>query len=223
MELRVRRHTDVWLVRHPQTDWNRARRYQSRSDRPLTALGEAQAWALVHRLRRLSFAAIVSSGQQRCDVVAELLAARQAGRGHLLRDARWREADHGAWEGLTAHDVLTRFPEQAQARWSDPWHSRAHGGESGADVWQRLASAWRELLHDHDGERLVIVTHATPIQLLLCALLDLPFERSWQWRIDTGSLTNLDLYPAGAIVRTVNERPSLRSVDHEPRANHCGD
>ncbi|WP_026369363.1 histidine phosphatase family protein [Kallotenue papyrolyticum] len=217
------RHTDVWLVRHPQTDWNRARRYQSRSDRPLTALGEAQARALAHRLRRLSFAAIVTSGQRRCDAVVELVAAQQPGRGHLLRDARWREADHGAWEGLTAREVLARFPAQAQARWGDPWRSRAHGGESGADVWTRVQAACAQLLRDFDGGRVLIVTHATPIQLLLCALLGLPFERSWQWRIDTGSLTNLDLYPSGAIVRTINSLPSLRSVEHEPRSNHCDD
>jgi len=204
----MKRHTDVWLVRHTQTDWNRQRRYQSRSDRPLTAFGVARAEAAALRLRRIGFSAVVSSGQARTDTLAALVAER---RGLAVeRDPRWREADHGDWEGLTYPQVAQRFPEQAQARFADSWASRAHGGEASADLWERLAAAWDALLSRNDGGKLLIVAHATPIQLLLCRLLGLPFERYWQLRIDLGGICNVDLYASGAIVRTLNEVPALR-------------
>lgn len=206
----VTRHTDVWLVRHPQTDWNRERRYQSRSDRPLTAFGQARGAAVAYRLRRIRFTAIMSSGLMRTHALAVAVAEQQAGPVTIHHDERWREADHGLWEGLTYPEVLARYAAQTQARFSDPWRSQAHGGESTGDLWVRVEAAWHALLQQYDGGRILIVTHATPIQLLLCALLKFPFDQYWQLRIDLGGITNVDLYPSGAIVRCINEVPPLR-------------
>jgi probable phosphoglycerate mutase len=47
----------IFLVRHGETEWNRARRYQGWSDSPLTARGIAQAEAIGQRLRALPEAA----------------------------------------------------------------------------------------------------------------------------------------------------------------------
>jgi broad specificity phosphatase PhoE len=209
--IRVTRHTDVWLVRHPQTDWNKERRYQSHSDRPLTEFGRMRADSIALRLRRIHFSAIISSGQLRTDSVARAVAEQQLHRPPIVRDERWREADHGAWEGLTYAEVVARYPEQTRRRFGDSWQSRAHGGESTADLWQRVEAAWDHALRQYNGQHILIVTHATPIQLLLCAMLNLPFEQYWQWRIDLGGITNLDLYPSGAITRVINEVPPLVS------------
>lgn len=209
---RVTRHTDVWLVRHTQTDWNQARRYQSRSDRPLTPFGCARAAAVAYRVRRIAFSAVISSGLSRTDQLAAEVVAQQARPLSVRRDERWREADHGCWEGLTYPEVARQYPAQSQARFADAWQSRAHGGESTADLWARVQAVWDDLLRQHDGGRILIVTHATPIQLLLCALLNLPPSQYWQFRIDPGGITNLDLYPSAVITRVLNEVPALRGV-----------
>ncbi|MBV9788973.1 MAG: histidine phosphatase family protein [Chloroflexi bacterium] len=209
--MRVTRHTDVWLVRHPQTDWNKERRYQSRSDRPLTDFGRLRLDAIAQRLRRIRFSAIITSELNCTDEVAQAVAAQQIQAPQIVRDARWREADHGDWEGLTYSEVQARYPAQVRQRFGSMWNNRAHGGESVADLWQRVQAAWNDALRQHNGEHLLIVTHATPIQLLLCAMLNLPFEQYWQWRIDLGGITNLDLYPSGAITRVINEVPPLIS------------
>ena len=208
---RVTRHTDVWLVRHTQTDWNQARRYQSRSDRPLTEFGRARAAAVAYRVRRIAFSAVISSGLGRTDELAVAVATQQARPLTVRRDERWREADHGCWEGLTYAEVVNEYPAQSQARFADAWQSRAHHGESTADLWTRVQDAWHDLLRQHDGGRVLVVTHATPIQLLLCALLKLPLAQYWQFRIDPGGITNLDLYPSAVITRVLNEVPALRS------------
>lgn len=209
--IRVTRHTDVWLVRHPQTDWNKERRYQSRSDRPLTDFGLLRLDAIAQRLRRIGFSTIITSGQTRTAEVARAVAAQQLRPPQIIADQRWQEADHGAWEGLTYNEVTTQYQAQTRQRFADSWNSRAHGGESTADLWQRVQAAWNDVLRQHNGEHILIVTHATPIQLLLCAMLNLPFEQYWQWRIDLGGITNLDLYPSGAITRVINEVPPLVS------------
>lgn len=199
--------TSIWLIRHGQTILSKERRYQGASDSPLTAFGEQQAAALARRLRRIPFTtALVSpSGRARATAAAIL-----AGRGlEPYEDARWSETHHGRWEGLTYAEVKARFREEAAARFGDALHGRAQGGESLAEVNGRVAAAWNALLRDHPGGRILVVTHATPIQLILCGVANMPPTQHWRWRIDLGSLTALDVYGGGPIVRMVNEAPLL--------------
>ena len=197
----------ITFVRHGQTEANRARRYQGRGDSPLTAYGERQGAALATRLRRTPFNTVIVSPAARTQTMA---AAICAGRAVLPSDdARWRETDHGRWEGLTYAEVTARYREEAAQRFGDALDGRALGGESLAEVHARVAAAWNALLHDHPGGRVLVVTHATPIQLILCGIGNLPPTLHWRWRIDLGSLTMIDLYGGGPIVRTVNEVPGL--------------
>lgn len=200
--------TSVWFVRHGQTHYNLERRYQSRADSPLTAYGRQQMAALAVRLRRIPFTVALASPSQRTRLAAAAILEGRRGVNVRLEPG-WAETNHGGWEGLTYREVLARFPEEAQARWADGVHGRAAGGESLAEVHARVASAWQTLLREHQGGRVLVATHATPIQLVLCASFGLPASEHWHWRIDLGSLTCLDVYAAGAIVRTVNAVPPL--------------
>ncbi|HMO56904.1 MAG TPA: histidine phosphatase family protein [Roseiflexaceae bacterium] len=200
--------TSVWLVRHGQTTYNRERRYQGQADSPLTTYGRAQAAALARRLVRQPFShAFVSPSSRASDTAAAILAGRTI---TAVGDARWAETAHGRWEGLTYAEVVARFREEAARRFADPLHGRAEGGESLVEVHQRVAAAWNDLLRDHPGGRILVVSHATPIQLILCAVGNLPPSQHWRWRIDLGSLTVLDVYSSGPIVRMVNMLPPLR-------------
>lgn len=208
----VSQHTHVKLVRHPQTDWNRQGRHQGSADRRLTAFGEARARAVVSRLRPGSLTAIISSGLSRTDDLASAICEEHPHLAGFGRDERWREVDHGLWEGLTYVEVADRYGAEARERFADFWGSRAHGGESGADLWTRVEAAWDDLLGRHDGGRLLVVTHATPIRLILCSVLGISFENHWQFRVDLGGITSLDLYPSATIIRATNEVPPLEGA-----------
>lgn len=205
----ISNHTHVKLVRHTQTDWNKEGRYQSHSDRPLTEFGQARADAVIHRLRYGAYTAIISTGLSRTDTLAARVAEKQLPTPEVEKDERWREVDHGLWEGLTYQEISERYGEQARQRFGDFWNSRAHGGECGADLWDRVEAAWEALLRNYAGGRVLLVTHGTPIRLLLCSLLGVPFERHWQLRTDLGGITALDVYPSANILRTLNEVPPL--------------
>jgi 2,3-bisphosphoglycerate-dependent phosphoglycerate mutase/probable phosphoglycerate mutase len=199
--------TSIWLVRHGQTELNKARRYQGATDSPLTPFGLRQADALARRLRRIPFKLALVSPSGRARLTAEaILGERDA---PMLDDPRWAEADHGRWEGLTYAEVRARFPHEAAARFADALNGRPSGGESLAEVAARVADGWATLLQQNPGGRALVVTHATPIQLVLCALSGMPPALHWRWRIDLGSVTALDIYGGGAIIRMVNEVPRL--------------
>jgi len=199
--------TSIWLIRHGQTELNKARRYQGVTDSPLTPFGQRQADALAQRLRRMPFKAAVVSPSVRARLTAEaILGDRDA---PILDDSRWSETNQGRWEGLTYAEVRTRFPHEAVARFADALHGKPAGGESLAEVAERVTEGWRALLQQHPGGRVLVVTHATPIQLVLCALASMSPALYWRWRIDLGGVTAIDVYGGGPIIRMVNEVPRL--------------
>src|SRR5262245_13189745 len=100
--------TSIWLVRHGQTELNKARRYQGATDSPLTPFGLAQAAALARRLRRIPFGVAIVSPALRAQVTAEAILANRD--TPIAAEPRWREASHGRWEGLTYREVCERFP-----------------------------------------------------------------------------------------------------------------
>jgi alpha-ribazole phosphatase len=200
--------TSVWLVRHGQTRANLERRYQGLGDSPLTSYGRLQIEALAARLRPVPFGVALVSPAGRARLTMEAILAGRTGVDARL-DAQWAEAHQGRWEGLTYREVLARYPDEARARWAAGLDGRPQGGESLAEVHARVSAAWGRLLHEHSGGRVLVVTHATPIQLALCICFGLSPAAHWHWRIDLGSITAIDVYPSGPIVRMVNEVPRI--------------
>lgn len=203
------RGTRIWLVRHGQTILNKQRRYQGRSDPPLTDYGVRQATALAYRLRRIPFGVVLVSPLERTHATAtEILAMRSSVmQPQIIESANWHEGNHGQWEGLTYQEVQQRFPDEVRARFAAGAHGKPTGGESLADVAYRINEAWNDLLGSYAGARVLVVTSATPIQLVLCNAFGLHPDNYWHWRIDLGSITCIDVYQAGAILRMVNEVP----------------
>jgi alpha-ribazole phosphatase len=199
--------TSIWLIRHGQTELNKARRYQGATDSPLTPFGIRQAEALAKRLRRTPFKLAITSPTTRARLTAKaILGDREA---PIRDDPRWSETHHGRWEGLTYREVRARFPQEAVTRFADTLNGRPSGGESLAEVATRVAAGWAALLQQNPGGRVLVATHATPIQLVLCALSGMSPALHWRWRIDLGSVTAIDVYGGGAIIRMVNEVPRL--------------
>src|SRR5262245_17926162 len=178
--------TSIWLVRHGQTELNRARRYLGATDSPLTPYGLRQAAALARRLRRIPFGVAVVSPALRAQVTAEtILAERDT---PIVEEPRWRETSHGRWEGLTYQEVRERFPAEATTRFADTLHGKPNGGESLAEVAERVSEGWRALLDQYPGGRGLVGTHATPTQLVLCLISGMRPAQHWRLRVGLGGL-----------------------------------
>ncbi|HEV3465128.1 MAG TPA: histidine phosphatase family protein, partial [Actinomycetota bacterium] len=63
---------ELWLIRHGETEWSRARRHTGRTDLPLSPAGEAEARALGEHLRGLEVDRVLSSPLTRASATAEL-------------------------------------------------------------------------------------------------------------------------------------------------------
>jgi broad specificity phosphatase PhoE len=151
---------EIILVRHAESTSNVSRRWQGQGDAPLSAHGETQAAALAARLaerRRNGWRVdvILSS-----DLMRAANTARASFADRVSTDPSWREADVGAWEGLTRAEVAERFPEELSALGEGRRDVALGGGESLERFWGRVDAALERLRAQltPDG-RAIVFTH----------------------------------------------------------------
>jgi alpha-ribazole phosphatase len=69
----------------------------------------------------------------------------------LAIDDHWQEMNFGAWDGKSYESLHNHHPEALSAFWSSPWNHSAPEGETLPDFYQRIRSAWYNLLKTHQG------------------------------------------------------------------------
>jgi broad specificity phosphatase PhoE len=148
--------TELLLVRHGETDWNREHRVQVHTDVPLNAAGREQARRLAERLLDVALEAAYSSDLGRARETAEAVARSQGLEVQLDRDLR--EKNFGSWEGLTDVEIAERFPDAVRGGWGD--------GETSDEVATRVLGALERIRSRHDGTVLV-VSHGGPLRAIL--------------------------------------------------------
>ncbi len=158
--------TEFWLVRHGQTDWNLARRYQGQTDIPLNATGIEQAKELAKSLANEKFDAVYSSDLSRAAVTAQIL-AKTLGM-NVLTDKRLREIKKGIWEGLSFDEVQRQYAADLSKDSVNPVHSRTPGGETVAEVAMRMKQAADEIALRHPGGKVLLVSHGLAVSTLYC-------------------------------------------------------
>jgi broad specificity phosphatase PhoE len=190
--------TELWLVRHGQTDWNLERRYQGHSDTPLNVVGLEQARLAAEALAGRSYTAIYSSDLARARVTAEIIGRRL---DMVVRiDPRLREVNLGAWEGMVVADIQAQYPAEWEARQTDRLYGHPPGGESVYDVAARIWPAVDDLVARHLDGAVILVSHGLALATLLCRAQSLPLE------------TARDLIPDNAQPRCVIWDAAVRSV-----------
>jgi probable phosphoglycerate mutase len=197
------------LLRHGQTPMSVQKRYAGRSDAPLTDAGVAQAAAAAKRLAPAGIDAIVASPLRRTVQTAGEVAA-VTGLPVAAEDG-FRETDFGAWEGLTFAEVRERWPSEMTAWLADP-EVAPPGGESFAEVSERVTAALDRVLAGRTGQRVLIVSHVTPIKTLVAAALLAPPAALYRMHLDVAALCEVDWYADGpAVLRSFNDTAHLSS------------
>jgi broad specificity phosphatase PhoE len=163
----------LYLVRHGETDWNRAQRYQGQRDIPLNETGRAQARRNGASLKKLqpaiSAADFVSSPLSRAVETMEILRFEMdLDPLAYRRDSRLLELNYGHWEGHLASGLADIDPHGVAAKAQDPFGWRPRGGESYADLMVRI-SVWLETI-EHDT---VAITHGGVSRVARGAVLPL--------------------------------------------------
>lgn len=163
------------LIRHGQTEYNRAGRMQGQLDTDLSEVGFAQARATAIATANWNVSAVYSSDLARARDTAKVLA--EAWGVDVTTDPRLRETDLGLWQAGSHQEIDRDYPGQ-RAYWRhDPTWAPPQG-ESRLEVAARAASLVDELMAGDvfDGGDVVVVAHGGTIGALTAKLLGLPTE-----------------------------------------------
>jgi ribonuclease H / adenosylcobalamin/alpha-ribazole phosphatase len=195
--------TRFLLIRHGATQHSLEKRFSGRNDLPLNAVGEHQAAQLAGRTRAFGkVAAVVSSPLPRARQTADAIAT-ECGVAVEINDDLV-EVDFGAWEGRTFSEVQLAQPAEL-ASWLASTDVAPPGGESFAAAGRRVRRGRDAVIARHGGQTVAVVTHVTPIKLLIRLALDAPPASLFRMFLDTASISIVDYYADGnCSVRLVN-------------------
>ncbi|MGW9456318.1 bifunctional RNase H/acid phosphatase [Streptomyces globisporus] len=200
------------LLRHGETALTPEKRFSGSggTDPELSAVGRGQAERAAEHFAALgTVQEIVSSPLRRCRETAVAVAARL---GLDVRiDESLRETDFGAWEGLTFGEVRERYGDDLTAWLASPDTAPTGGGESFAEVAERIAAARDRLVARYAGRTVLLVTHVTPIKTFVRLALGAPPEALFRMELSAASISTVAYYGDGnASVRLLNDTSHLR-------------
>jgi ribonuclease H / adenosylcobalamin/alpha-ribazole phosphatase len=117
------------------------------------------------------------------------------------------EMEFGAWDGLTFEEVREKYADDLDA-WLGSMEIGAGGGESFSQVQARVHGALQRLLEAHAGQTVLVVSHVTPIKVVVAHALGAPLDAVHRMELAPASLTVVSFYDDGhASMRMFNARP----------------
>ena len=183
--------TEVWLVRHGETEWSRDGRHTSSTDLPLTDEGERVARELQPRLAGVGFDLVLTSPMQRARETASLV-----GHGEAVVDPDLVEWSYGEYEGRTSAEIREEVP--GWTIWTHP----TPGGETPDQVTERLDRVVGRLRDVPD--RALVFGHGHALRALTARWLGLPVTDGRLFRLDTATMSRLGYERENSVILAWN-------------------
>ncbi len=197
------RSTELYLIRHGETELNAKGVYYGWTDCGLSENGVMQAEDLADILQNVTFDAVISSSLIRSVVTAAIVSG--ATPDEIVKDDRLRELNFGDWEGMHHSDIKEKHKD-AWEKWSKDWKNAAPPkGESFSELCSRVKCSLEDILKEYQGKRVLIVSHQGAMRIIPMVLLGLPQEAYWSFTAEQGRYSHYEIDENGqCIVKRVN-------------------
>jgi len=172
--------TELWLVRHGETEWSLSGAHTSRTDIPLTDAGRLRAEKLRDYFKNTKFDAVFESPMQRARETCAI-----AGFGDVaVVENGLKEWDYGVYEGKTTKEIQAKIPG-----WS-VWQNEIVGGETAEHVGERADGVIaRALAASPDGGKVALFAHAHILRILAARWIGLAATGGSMLALGTGSVS----------------------------------
>ena len=197
--------TRLYLARHGELVTSHEWRYVGHMDVDLNDKGRAQISRLARRLSMEKIDALVSSDLMRT-VESAWIIGKTVGLEPTAEPA-FREIHLGRWEGLTRQEIIESFPQEFNLRSLDIANYRIQGGESFADMRDRVIPRLTACLELHQGKNVLLVAHGGVNRVILCHVLGLDLKMAPRIDQAYGCLNIIDFFDGLPVVRLMNETP----------------
>jgi probable phosphoglycerate mutase len=206
--------TELILIRHGETDWNRELRFQGQVDVPLNTIGHEQARRVGLQLAGETVQQLVCSDLLRTRQSA-MPSAQQLGL-QAVNDAALREQNFGIVDGMRSEDIQSQHPK-AWSRWLEFDADFAFdGGESTRTFHTRVMAALGRLVQERTGQRLLIVTHGGVLDMIYRTAMELPLSGPRQSAIPNGAINRVRLQGQRVEILGWAETGHLQGMPEQP-------
>ena len=191
--------TRLVITRHGQSIANAEYRFAGHSDFDLSEIGKAQAELTSQYIcANEKIDMIYSSDLLRADNTAAPTAKKLG--LEIIPTEELREIYAGEWEGRTTAELAVEFEEDFGVWKNDYANSRCTGGESTAEVYDRVVATVKRLAQKHDGKTLLLSTHATVVRALCAYSLGLTADRTGEIPFTHNASINIFNYEDGKLI-----------------------
>lgn len=196
--------TTLFLVRHGETDWNAERRVQGQLESRLNDRGLQQAVERAGQINDLAVDAVYCSSSHRTRQTAHALLSGKTD-GVVYQD-NLREICLGVWEGKLRAEIDQISPLQVQHFFQQPELFQLQGAETFSSLQGRAISALTDIVTQHSGKRILVVSHGALIKASLLHWLHWPLSQMWvDPQIGNCSVSAVEFGDQGARVLRVGD------------------
>lgn len=199
--------TITW-IRHGESEWNAAGKWQGHTDIALSSAGRRQAEALRKRLATYSYDLVYSSDLGRALETATISAREAPVVSPLLREIHF-----GIYEGKSQKELSREEHSEVMRWWSSPYDFKLPGGESMECVNTRIGR-WLESLPEECS--VLAFTHGGVVRNAIWQIVGKPSQAAWSLAIDNTSLTVIEYTTSKTLIKRVNDAAHLEGAHELP-------
>lgn len=166
--------TRIFMVRHGQTEWNKAHRLQGHKDSPLTPLGREQAMQTKQALAQYNIHKAYTSPLQRAqDTLALIIEGRNL---EVVLTENLKEMHLGPWEGKTKQETQDTNPDQFAYFWNQQDKFVLAGAETYQQLQNRVVAELQAIFSKEQGKNIVVVSHWLAIKAAMAFYTNTPLN-----------------------------------------------
>lgn len=189
--------TRVYMIRHGETDWNKAHRLQGWSDIPLNERGRAQAACAAKMMASVPLDVIYTSPLKRAVETAEIIRGKRA--VPVISEKGFIEINLGRWDGHSPDEMDELYPGQYDIWRSTPGDVHIDGGESFAAVQERAWKSFLSMTEKNKGKHILLVSHMGCLSTILFKIAGYGLNDLWKHPIGNCALCRVDIGEEGTM------------------------
>ena len=179
--------TSISLLRHGAVEGGAC--YRGITDDPLSAEGRQQMQQAIKTDTPEHWDIIISSPLLRCYSFAQELSHHL--NVPLISYPELQEINFGDWEGKTAEQIDSQTLKQF---YLDPINNPPPNGEAFTQFQTRILLAWHQLIKRYQGQRILLVSHAGVIRVILAHILAIDIEHSFKLKIGYACISHVECF-----------------------------
>lgn len=190
------------LVRHALTVDNQKSRLSGHIDSSVSEEGKEQIDKITNYLKDFDIDKIYTTTSSRTkDTVKKLSELKSI---EIVEKESLKEISFGDFEGLTFKEIENRYPEEFQDMIKKGYEYKYPNGESLIDSYNRVCTELDNIISDCDNQTILICSHGGTIRNIITYLISNSYKYHWNFKIDNGSVTILEIQDGFTVITTMN-------------------